>query len=110
MEREITLDEYPETIHEYFGLSYAQYLVTPRLLLQSMPIDWQKSFVKLMKEFDDAFEDKYNPPNELEYSVMLKDEKGKLHSILEDPCHDYERGRRIIPLRIKENVNDIRTK
>ena len=36
-------------IHWYFGLSYANYLVLPRSVLQSMPIKWQEDFVKLLE-------------------------------------------------------------
>ena len=40
-------------IHTYFGLSYANYLVVNRSLLQSMPDDWQKKFCNLLSEFSD---------------------------------------------------------
>ncbi|MFI2620460.1 hypothetical protein [Streptomyces sp. NPDC018584] len=46
----------PEAIHQHFGLSYANYLVLPRTLLQSMPDDWQNRFVALLDELDDAFQ------------------------------------------------------
>ncbi|MCW7991284.1 hypothetical protein XF35_40315, partial [Streptomyces platensis subsp. clarensis] len=42
-------------IHTYFGLSYANYLVVPRALLQSMPIQWQEQFTGLLNELDDTF-------------------------------------------------------
>ncbi|MFE6412604.1 hypothetical protein ACFVOR_37355 [Streptomyces sp. NPDC057837] len=45
-----------EDIHTYFGLSYANYLVLPRTLLQSMPAEWQHRFVGLVNELHDAFE------------------------------------------------------
>jgi hypothetical protein len=93
-------DEYLEPIHSYFELTYAQYLVTPRSLLQSMSSEWQQKFVILMRELDNSFSEEYQLPKGLEYTVILKDEKGKIHSICEDTCHIYDRGRRIIP-RIK---------
>lgn len=45
----------PRSVHEYFELSYASYLVKHRTLLQSMPADWQERFVALLEEFDAAF-------------------------------------------------------
>lgn len=44
-----------ETIHTWFGLSYANYLVLPRTLLQSMPDAWQQRLVALLEEFEGAF-------------------------------------------------------
>jgi hypothetical protein len=45
-----------DAIHKHFGLSYSNYLVLPRTLLQSMPDEWQTKFVGLLKEMDEAFE------------------------------------------------------
>lgn len=42
-------------IHTSFGLSYANYLVLPRTLLQSMPAAWQHQFVTLVDELHAAF-------------------------------------------------------
>ncbi len=44
-----------DAIHKHFGLSYANYLVLPRTLLQSMPDEWQARFVALLDEMDTAF-------------------------------------------------------
>ena len=44
-----------EAIHEFFGLSYCNYMVLQRSLLQSMPHDWQKKFVELLEELNDEF-------------------------------------------------------
>jgi hypothetical protein len=46
----------PEAIHGHFELSYSNYLVLPRTLLQSMPDAWQARFVALVQELRDAFE------------------------------------------------------
>lgn len=43
-------------VHGYFGLSYANYLVLHRTLLQSMPLEWQQSFVRCLQEYEAAFE------------------------------------------------------
>lgn len=40
-------------IHSYFGLSYASWLVLPRLTLQEMPKNWQARFVALLEEAED---------------------------------------------------------
>ncbi|MFF3928195.1 hypothetical protein [Streptomyces hirsutus] len=46
----------PDAIHKHFGLTYANYLVLPRTLLQSMPDAWQTRFVALLDEMTEAFE------------------------------------------------------
>ena len=50
MSESLALDA--EAVHGWFGLSYANYAVLPRTLLQSMPEDWQCQFVALMDVFD----------------------------------------------------------
>jgi hypothetical protein len=44
-----------EAIHTWFGLTYSNYLVLPRTLLQSMPDLWQAKFVALLEEMQRAF-------------------------------------------------------
>ena len=39
-----------DAIHTWFSLSYSNYAVLPRTLLQSMPERWQKQFVQLLEE------------------------------------------------------------
>lgn len=46
----------PQAIHTHFGLSYANYMVLPRTLLQSMPDAWQARFVALVDELAEAFQ------------------------------------------------------
>ena len=82
-------------IHEYFGLSYASYLVLPRSVLQSMPADWQTRFVGMLTELHNAWE---GPPEGTMYDVALIDDTiggGRLH----DNLSNYDRGRRQIPLK-----------
>jgi hypothetical protein len=43
-------------IHSWFGLSYTNYLVLPRTLLQSMPHAWQDRFVDNLRELSYAFD------------------------------------------------------
>lgn len=47
--------ESSEAIHLWFSLSYANYLVVPRSVLQSMPDEWQARFVGCLNEMGDAF-------------------------------------------------------
>lgn len=44
-----------EAIHTWFSLTYANYLVLPRSVLQSMPDEWQQRFVGTLNELDEAF-------------------------------------------------------
>jgi hypothetical protein len=44
-----------DAIHRSFGLSYANYLVLPRTLLQSMPDQWQAQFVALVDDLHRTF-------------------------------------------------------
>lgn len=48
------IDESP--IHKFFGLSYANYFVCPRSVLQSMPVEWQKRFLSIMEELDESID------------------------------------------------------
>jgi hypothetical protein len=43
-------------IHEWFGLSYSNYQVCHRALMQSMPLGWQQRMVACLSELADAFE------------------------------------------------------
>lgn len=47
--------EGPTDIHTWFGLSYANYLVLHRTLMQSMPESWQARMITCLRELDDAF-------------------------------------------------------
>jgi hypothetical protein len=85
--------ETDEPVHSYFELSYANYLVIPRTALQSMPIEWQKRFIKCMEELDDVIDWRQD------YEVIMRNEDGKIISITNDPLNDYERGRRRIILK-----------
>lgn len=80
-----------EPIHSFFNLTYASYLVLPRSILQSAPVEWQKRFVKCIEELEELFGD---VPNEGLYSIHLRNDKGQY---IPDPLGDYERGRRRIP-------------
>jgi hypothetical protein len=82
--------EMREPIHEWFELTYAQYLTIPRSVLQSMDMAWQARFVACLDELDEAIDWR---PAEGRYWVQLRDAQGRIRR---DPLQDYERGRRRI--------------
>lgn len=43
-------------VHLWFSLSYSNYLVLPRALMQSMPIEWQERVTACLDEMHDAFQ------------------------------------------------------
>lgn len=75
-------------IHQWFELSYAQYLTVPRSVMQSMPAAWQRKMVMLLEEMEETIDWR---PKEGCYWVKLKDGKGRY---VADPLQDYQRGRR----------------
>lgn len=58
-----------DRIHNWFGLTYASYLVMPRLALQEMPDEWQRRFVELLEEWEATG---FEPPN---YHVLRDDDR-----------------------------------
>jgi hypothetical protein len=44
-----------DPVHTWFGLTYSNYLVLHRSLLQSMPNEWQVEFVRLLDQMQAAF-------------------------------------------------------
>ena len=116
-----------DAIHGYFGLTYAQYKVLDRTLLQSMPNEWQERFVTLLEEYDHSFSEEYATSykvnsgswhycsevdeNQLKRLGYAYDEDGDEyfdpdgHSCLyafipgENPVPPYDRGRTQVPLK-----------
>lgn len=41
---------------EWFSLSYASWLTIPRIVLQSMPVEWQEKFFSLLDEIENTIE------------------------------------------------------
>lgn len=91
-------------IHEWFGLSYTNYFVMPRLALQDLPHDWQRRFIALMDEAHDVHGMKTPDYHVLrkgsEYTVAVPDdpddETSRVSEYLvstEDPWANYRRGR-----------------
>jgi len=77
-------------IHNWFELTYAQYLTIPRSVLQSMPDEWQNKFTALLDELDETIDWR---PQDGCYWVHLRNSNGKF---IADPLKDYERGRRFV--------------
>lgn len=70
-----------EAVHEHFGLTYANYLVLRRSMLQCMPNDWQLRFVACLQELEATFD------TSDEFSVRLIDaETGRT---VRDPLSPY---------------------
>lgn len=70
-------------IHNWFELSYAQYLTIPRSIMEAMPEEWQLRMTKCLEELDEKFEWR---PKEGRYWVQLKDNNGRYVS---DPLREY---------------------
>lgn len=91
MTDEMLLD--PEAIHGWFGLTYANYLVLHRSILQSMPPSWQREFVALLEELREAARDV--PGYDAEFWVRARDG----NRFVRDQVPHYNRGRTRIELR-----------
>lgn len=72
-------------IHGWFGLSYSNYQVLHRTLMQSMPVDWQHRMVMCLDELQEAYAhiehaDRYQvlPAVEREYDSLDDDDMRKL--------------------------------
>lgn len=44
-----------ERLWGWFGLSYASFLVLPRIMMHAMPDEWQRRMAVLLEEYDEAF-------------------------------------------------------
>ena len=87
MSEKIEFTDEDDYIHNWFGLTYANYLVLPRSILQSMDAEWQKKMVNLLNEMEDKMREEglEFTPN---YSVNAKDSNGKY---IKDPYRYYWR-------------------
>lgn len=80
-----------DAIHDWFGLTYASYLVMPRSVLQSMPQDWQERFVVMLQKVAERYT---YPQQGYRYNVLLRSEETGRYS--NDPLSRYSRGRRYV--------------
>lgn len=82
-----------DPIHSWFGLTYASYLVLPRSILQSLPLELQNRLVKILDEVQE-----YWPDDAINsYSVNVRDKKGRF---IKDPYAQY----RHVNLKLKRKV------
>lgn len=66
-----------ERLWEWFGLSYASFLVLPRVLMHEMPSEWQDKMTNLLNEYEEAF------PNQPDLGTRVQLTKnGKLTKML----------------------------
>lgn len=70
-----------QDVHGWFQLSYASYLVLPRVLMQEMDAEWQHAVVNLLEQAHREF-----PNSPSTYTVLLRDESGRFIS---DPLRNY---------------------
>ncbi len=77
-------------VHTWFGLSYSNYQVLHRTLLQSMPDEWQHRFVTCLEELRGAFRHVEQAPGyevnavEWKYVSELTDAEMKLTGVTLD--------------------------
>lgn len=71
-----------DPIHGWFGLTYASYLVLPRVVMESMSLEWQKKMVELLEEIGD----KRGQYLDGDYAVQLRNKKGQFTY---DPLREY---------------------
>lgn len=87
-----------EAIHNYFSLSYANWLCLPRTLLQSMPDEWQAQFVALVEAYDEHWRDLPGDYLPSRYTVMPVGARGRFESWDCYRLPHYSRGRtRVAP-------------
>jgi hypothetical protein len=73
-----------DPVHTMFGLTYANYLVLRRSVLQAMPTQWQRLFVELIQQINETLD----LPDDMRDSfvVQLRDEQGRF---TDDPYAPY---------------------
>lgn len=65
-----------ERLHGWFSLSYASFLVLPRVLMRSMPDSWQNRMAQCLEEFSERFSNLET--NECCFTVRSTDEAGNM--------------------------------
>jgi len=84
-----------DPVHEWFGLTYANYLVIQRSVMCAMPYEWQQKMVALLDEMYETIDADKIPSN---FRVNAVNEKGKF---VKDPFCQY-RHPEPIPMRKKD--------
>lgn len=86
-----------DPVHQWFELTYANYVALPRTVLQSLPLELQEQFVDFMEKLDEFCDWRRSGQ-----WITYKDERGRF---MQDELNDYRRGNRILsPEEIKEIV------
>jgi hypothetical protein len=80
------VDDEQMDISLWFNLTYASYLVLPRLWLENMPLEWQYKFVELLNEIPETLE--IDNEYSAQYIVTCK-RNGKF---VKDIYRDYRHG------------------
>lgn len=84
-----------EPVHGLFGLTYASWLVWPRVVMQAMPILWQQKFCKLAEEMSEKFPD-WEPEGDFQVGLRVNGKIAKLPPHLcnyRHPCAPYVRSK-----------------
>jgi len=72
-------------IHMWFGLTYASWLTIPRVLMEAMPLQWQKDMVRLLNEFNEEFP-RWLPED---LSIHLSGKRRGKYASLPRELHEY---------------------
>lgn len=64
----------PDTVHLWFGLTYAHYFVSHLSSLQAMPVEWQLQFFQVINELTQSFD--WQPEAGLRYRITLHEFDG----------------------------------
>ncbi len=64
-----------DKLHQWFGLSYASFLILPRVLMQAMPNKWQGKMAELLNDFGDEFD---NMPDDAVNFTVRSTRNGKM--------------------------------
>lgn len=54
--KELTQPRNSGELWDWFGLSYASFLVLPRVLMHEMPVEWQDKMAALLHEYEETFD------------------------------------------------------
>lgn len=79
----------PLDVHTYFGLTYANYKVLHRTILQSLPEDLQYRLTAVLDEID-YWVDRNGIEVAPSYSIHARGKDGRF---IKDPIPHYNRGR-----------------
>ena len=73
MSKPVDIYNDPEALEYYFGLSYASWLVLPRVCMAAMPEEWRIKMAALLHEWDET----WNWPEDLGKWIVTHRVEGK---------------------------------